>query len=106
MASPPLGLCSRHAVDAGDLELLARGPVAFRRIPQPVQKPCVLCAGGDRQDRRYRPLCPGGVGTEAGSLGRHPLRNWACPPPPAPPGVFPPCFPPLSPPGSEIRRGH
>jgi len=48
MASPPLGLCSRHAVDAGDLELLARGPVAFRRIPQSAQKPCVLCAGGDK----------------------------------------------------------
>src|SRR6266576_4831942 len=92
MASPPLGLCSRHAVDAGDLELLARGPVAFRRIPQPVQKPCVLCAGGDRQDRRYRPLCPGGVGTEAGSLEGHRSRIGTGRLPAARPVFCPPSF--------------
>src|SRR6266850_2363476 len=92
MASPPLGLFSRHAVDAGDLELLARGPVAFRRIPQPVQKPCVLCAGGDRQDRRYRPLCPGGVGTEAGTLEGHRSRIGTGRLPAARPVFCPPSF--------------
>src|SRR5438067_1675932 len=49
-----------------------------------------MCRRG--QDRRYRPLCPGGVGTEAGSLEGHRSRIGTARLPAVRPVFCPPSF--------------